>query len=167
MTNQLKNDIKTIFEVLAFIIIYMFVGMFSSEHEWIYSALLALSVGYGIYIRYYKRTNKNLMVFPTLNDNSFKMAPISFGLVICIFSVVGYFGFSVTIYKVLVLFAIGTAIFLFGFFELPKGWVSIENNALKIYGIKEGIDTRQLKEITIKNDKIILTNIYGENKKIP
>jgi hypothetical protein len=162
MTQQLKNDIKTIIEVLIFII--LLIAISTSRDEWISNIIIVLVISLIIYNGYYKRTNKNLMVFPTQNDNSVKMAPISFGIVICIFSVVGYFAFSLTIYKVLALFVIGIAVCLFGFFELPQGWVSIENNVLKLYGIGESIDTRQLKEIVLKNDKIILTDVYGENQ---
>jgi hypothetical protein len=164
MTDQLKKDIKTIIEVLTFIMISVAVCGFFSEHSWICDGVIIFFIGREIYSRYYKRANKNLMVFPTLNDNYSRMLPISIGIVGCVLAVVVWLAFSAPIYKVLVVFTFGIVIFLFGFFELPKGWVSIEFNILKIYGIKESMDIRQLKEITLKNDKIILTNIYEEHR---
>ena len=44
-----------------------------------------------------------------------------------------------------------------------KGFITINKNLLKIIGVANELDIRQLKEITLKNDKIILTNIYDEN----
>jgi hypothetical protein len=51
-----------------------------------------------------------------------------------------------------------------GFNGKPDGWLSIEGITLKICGIGEKFDVRQLKEIILQKEKIILTNIYGESK---
>jgi hypothetical protein len=161
MTSQLKNDIKTILEVLTFIIISLSISFIP---PWIAYILFALWIGRLIYTRYYIRTNQNIIAFPTLNDEYAKMTPITFSIIILVLSIIGYFVFKSNLYNAIIGIVIGVAVFLFGFFESQKGWMSIDNNTLKIYGVQENIDTRQLKEITLKNDRIILTNIYGENK---
>jgi hypothetical protein len=75
----------------------------------------------------------------------------------------GYFVFGSNALHIVIGMSIATLVILFGVFESPKGWISIEKNKLNIYGVKERIDTRQLREVILKNDKISLINIYGES----
>lgn len=164
MTKAFKQDLRTIIEVLLYIVVYMSVSTFLSNYAWLCDAVIVLSIGYFIYSQYNKRFNKNIIVFPTLNDTYSRMMPTSFGIMVIAFSVIGYFAFNINIQKVILIAAIGIAIIAFGYFQLPEGWLSIDENVLKICGVKEKIDTHELKEITLKNHKITLTNIYHEGK---
>ena len=165
MTPQLKKDINTIFEVLAFGIIWMGLAAFYSNLPgWVAVVLIAIGVGHSIYTRYRKITNADIILFPTLNDESARTGFITFGILILIFAALVYFVFNIKLLLAGIGIVAGTAFILFGRFDLPKGWLSVENNNLKLYGVSENIDTRQLKEIMLKNDEIRLTNIYGENK---
>jgi hypothetical protein len=55
---------------------------------------------------------------------------------------------------------------LFGLNSEPQGWVSVENNPLKIFGLKDVYEISSQKEIILKNDKITLTNLYDESSYI-
>ena len=102
-------------------------------------------------------------MFPTLNDESSRMTCITFGIIIFLLAVLGYFVFDASLIRAAIGVAIAVLVILFGIYKSPEGWITIEKTNLNIYGLQERIDTRQLKEITIKNDKIVLTNIYGGN----
>jgi hypothetical protein len=71
---------------------------------------------------------------------------------------------DLNIYGCLVVAIIGAISCFTGFNGKPDGWISIEDTALRIWGINEQFDIRQLKEIDLRNDKITLTNIYEESK---
>jgi hypothetical protein len=159
MTVQFKKDLRTIIEVAAYILISVVV----STNKWVLISFIVLCASVKIYYSYFKKYDDKTVLFPTLNDESSKMAAISYGFVLILFSVIGYYVFSLTIYFLIAGSVLGILVFLFGFFASPKGWISVEKNSLKIYGLSEKIDTRQLKEITLKNDKITFTNIYGED----
>jgi hypothetical protein len=166
MTNQLKNDIKTIIELLTYIVI-TFCLSFVYTNTWIAIIFSALWIGRILYKAYFVvgvRNRSDIILFPTQNDEYSKMTPITFGIIILIISIIGYFAFGENIYYSIIGTTIGAAVFLFGFFRSPNGWILIKNNSLELYGIQGETDTRQLREITLKNDKITLTNIYGENK---
>jgi len=164
MTSQVKKDIKTIIEVITSILSSIVIVSIYDKFPWVAALFVAIACGRFIYEKYLKRKRKDMVLFPTLNDESEKMIPIAIGVIIAAFSVIGYFAFDFKIYGSLIGVAIGIGSFLLGFFQSPNGWLSVNDHFLKIYGIPGEIDTRLLKEITLKNDKITLTNIYGENK---
>jgi hypothetical protein len=90
MTTKLKNDIKTIVEVVAFLIIQF--GISSIKYSsWIIFPFWALSVGAYIYYYFTVKKRKDIIIFPTQNDEASKMGFISFGIIIMVIPVVSYF----------------------------------------------------------------------------
>ena len=166
MTQQFKNDIKTIIEVSIFLVFYCVINFIYSEYVWLPISLTLLWIATLFYNRYFKMRRPNTILFPTLNDGFLKTTPIAFGVLLLFFSVIGYFAFSFSFFYAMIGATAGVAVFSFGFSASPNGWASIENNSLKIYGIEGDIDIRQLREIMLKNDSVTLTNIYGEHKNI-
>ncbi len=163
MTKQLKEDFKTIIEILLVALtIYCTsrIFFFQLGNSLFFIFLIGVSVWKGYFFKY----RKDVVLFPTLNDEAFKMTFISFGVLILMFFVIDYFVFTPNIYLIFMGFGFGGLVFSFGFSQSPKGWIKIDNNSLKLYGIKDSIDIRQLKSITLAADKITLTNIYDENK---
>jgi len=57
-------------------------------------------------------------------------------------------------------------VFLNGLFDLPKGMIKVDANELSISGLKNKVDIRQLKEIQIYKEKLLLANIYNEIQRI-
>jgi hypothetical protein len=166
MTQQLKNDIKTIIEVLTFIVISFGLSLIYTN-TWgliLFSSLFVVRIIYKVYLVSTLRNRSEIMLIPTPNDEYAQMAPISFSVILLFFSVIGYFAFNLNVFYSIIGATIGIAVFLYGFFRPPVGWISIKNIDFEVYGIEGIVDTRQLKEITIKSDKITLTNIYGEHK---
>jgi len=164
MTVQLKSDIKTIVEVLAFIIISFSLTMVYNDYPWIGATFFVAGIGATIYKSYFLRLRTDTIMFPTVNDNSSKMIYVTIGVILLFFSLVGYLGINMNIYKLLIGISLALVVSLFGFFESPKGWLTIQNSILKIYGVAGVTDIRQLKEIILANDRITLVNIYGEHK---
>ncbi len=164
MTIQLKNDIRTIIEVLTFLIISFSLTEVYNNYPLIGGAFFIACIGATIYKSYFLRFRTDTILFSTLNDDSSKMAYITFGIIILFFAVVGYFAFDLNIYQAIIVATIGVAVSLFGCFKSPRGWLTIENNSLKICGVEDTIDVRQLKEVILANDRITLVNIYGEHK---
>jgi hypothetical protein len=93
------------------------------------------------------------------------MTYVTVGILTTIFSSIGYFVFSIKIYYSIIGWVIGVVAFLIGYIKSPLGWILIENHVLKINGLEDTIDTRQLKEIILKNDSITFVNIYSEDCK--
>jgi hypothetical protein len=160
MIKRYKEDIKTIIQVLLSITVYFSLSQVSWI-SWLFSTLfIAMLVYNGYFVKYRKDT----ILFPTLNDESSKMTFISFGVLIFFLTLTGYFAFRHEIKVLIAGFAFGAILFSFGLFLSPKGWLEIKGNLLKVHGIIGETDTRQLQTITLENNKITLTNIYGENK---
>ncbi len=163
MTTQLKADIKTILEVISFIFIWVAISNIANNLSWVSYLIASIGAAVIIYNSYFKRYRKDVFLFPTLNDEYSKMTFITFGILIILFSAFGRFLFNSNLYYSILGFAFGAGVILFGIFQSPKGWISVEKCILSLYGVKDKIDTRQLKDITLSNDKIVLTNIYGEH----
>ena len=81
-------------------------------------------------------------------------------------SLIGYFAFSILILYGIIGSTVGIIIFLNGVLDVPKGWITIENNSFRINSVEEEIDLKLLKEIIVKNDQITLTNQLGEHKNV-
>ncbi len=167
MIKRYKDDIKTIIEVLIIILINF---SFSFIHNTLLNSIfLLIWVVIGVYnindkIQYRLGNRPNTIRFPTLNDNFTQTTTVTLGCFMISISIIGNFISHFNILYVIIGLATGIIVFLNGFFYLPNGWLSIENSTIGIYGIKEKIDSRQLKQIELQNNQVILTNIYGEHK---
>jgi hypothetical protein len=164
MISKYKRDIKTIIEILAFLLISFAVNSFYDKYTSIAILFFVLSAGYTVYKSYFKKYRTDTILFPTVNDEYSKSTFISFGVLTIVFIVIARFAFTIDAKYAVTGLIVGAGICLFGYFESPKGWITIDKNSLRLSGVNENIDTSQLKEILLKNDKITLTNIYGENK---
>lgn len=163
MTIQIKKDIRTIVEILAYLIVSFSIGNIYYTYPWLGWTLFAIGVGSVVYRNYFMRYRSDTILFPTQNDDAGKMSYLAFGIMVIFFAGVAYFAFNVGIYRMVIGLTIGIGVILFGLFQSPKGWLVVKNNLLEIYGITGTTDIRQLKEIALHNDKIILTNIYDEH----
>lgn len=164
MTDQLKKDIRIIIEVLLFLIVWFGIGNIYNYVPWAGYAFLAIGAGAIIYRSYFFRYRKDAVLFPTQNDDSSKMLYVALGIMVLFCAIVGYFVANANFYKVVVVLAIGVAIILFGVFESPKGWLVIKDNTVRIYRVDGIIDIRQIKEIALHSDRIILITIRNEQK---
>ncbi|HTD98841.1 MAG TPA: hypothetical protein VK668_06120 [Mucilaginibacter sp.] len=167
--NQRKSNIRTIFEVLTYLLIYFSISFIDNPLISIFS--LGLWVAFWIYnlykkVQYRNGIKLNIVIFPTLNDDYSKMTSITLGIMIIAGSLIGYFAFSILILYCIIGSTVGIIIFLNGVLDLPKGWIIIENNLFRINSIEEEIDLKLLKEIIVKNDQITLTNQLGEHKNV-
>ena len=150
--------------MLSYLLVYICVTQILSENGWLATIWTVFYVGGYIYYYFTIKQRKDTVIFPTHNDEYSKMTLVSFGIIVLIIPVVGYFVADFSIYKALAGVAIGTIMILMGSNEPTKGWLSINKNILTIYGIQGRIDTRQIKEVTLINDKIKITNVYDEHQ---
>lgn len=162
-----KDDIKTILQAVMFGIIYLSISTINNP---IVSILfLGLWIGYLLYSLYskflYRKGKVNYILFPTVNDQYSKITSVILGLIICALSIAGviwtesfklYGGAGVLV---------GVLMFCNGIFDLPKGMLEIKGNYMNIAGANEKIDIRQIKEVSIYKDRIVVTNIYNENQR--
>ena len=162
MTSQLKADIKTIIELSSYMLLTLAICLLFNKYLIAFLALLNIASFF--YYRFFRKGKASVFNFPTQNDSSSQMFPISLGVLLVFGSVTGYFAMDLNIYGCLIVGIIGAISCFIGFNGKPDGWISIEDATLRIWGINEHFDVRQLKEIGLRNDKITLTNIYGENK---
>lgn len=161
-----KATLNTVLPLFIFAIVYL--GNFT-DNNWIVStALVALWIGYLVYNLHskyqYRKGNVKYVRFPTGNDQYYKIASIVLGLFICVLSIAcivwtddfKLHGAAGTLIGLLVMFN--------GVLDVPKGMMTIDGNKMKITGIDETIDIRQVKEIGIYSDRIVVTNIYDEHQ---
>src|SRR3569833_4163839 len=164
MTTQLKKDIHTIVELSLFLSVYFAIGEISNDILWIsylFFCVVALLI---IYRSYFFSYRKNTVLVPTQNDDSFKMFYVAIGIIVMFCAAVGKFVYNADFYKVIIVLAIGIGIISFGVFESPKGWLTIKNNTIRIYGVNSTTDIQHVKEISLYNDRIILINIDNKKK---
>jgi Ca2+/Na+ antiporter len=159
-----KADIKTIFEVLIFLIIS--VSLPSLDNPYFAAILLVFGGLYWLFSIYsnikYKKGDANYILIPSENDDHQKVGSLVLGIVIFTISL----GFvfwqkSVSNYSLIGLI-VGLAKFISGIIHLPNSKLKIENNIVSLTGLKADLDIRQLEIITINYNTIILTNIYNE-----
>lgn len=163
-----KNDIKTIVEVLSLFVIFLSISAF--DNPLVTYLFLAVWVVYLIYsliskIRYRKGKSKYIL-FPTLNDQYSKVTSLTLGIICLILSIVAIIWTKSYIHYGITGIAISLLVFLNGVFDLPKGWMQVDQNELSLSGLENIIDVRQLKEINIYKERIILTNVYDEIKRV-
>lgn len=131
---------------------------------------MGLWIVYLIYNLYsklqYRKGNANYILFPTINDQFFKITSLTLGLIICALSVVAivcipdiglYGAFGILV---------GVLVFFNGIIDLPNGMMKIDGNEMNIAGVDGKIDIRQIKEVSIYKDRIVVTNIYNENQRL-
>lgn len=122
---------------------------------------------YNLYSKIQYRNEKaDYVFFPTLNDQYSKTTSITLGLIVLIITIVFSAWTKTFNHYAIVGFATGLLVFFNGIFDLPKGKIKIEGNTINISGLQTAIDQRQLKEIDISTDQLILTNIYGEIQRV-
>lgn len=164
MTIQFKKDIRTIIEVSLFFIWFFAISALYSISPWFSAFFAIIGIAGGIYRRFFMRYREDIIMLPTQNDESSKMSLVAFGLIVLFFSSVGHFAFDLAIYQVAIGLAIGGGLIWFGLYESPKGWLIVQDNMIEMQGLSDRIDSRQLKDISIYSDRIVLTNIYDEQK---
>lgn len=163
-----KDDINTILQVLMFGIIYLSIS--TIDNPIVSIIFLGLWIGYLIYNLYskfqYRNGNPNYILFPTVNDQYSKITSVILGLIVCVLSVVAIvWTDDFRLYGALGIL-VGVLVFLNGVLDLPKGMLKIEGNVMNIAGIDGKIDIRQVKELNIYNDRIVVTNIYNKNQRL-
>jgi Ca2+/Na+ antiporter len=163
-----REDIKTIIEVLTFGLVYLSISTIDYP---IFSYLfLVLWITYWVYNLYekfrYRSTNTTYVLFQTQNDEYSKVTSIVLGLMILVLSIVAMIWASITILYPIIGVAIGLLVFLNGIFDLPKGRIEFQDDLIYVNSLDIKMDRRKLKEINIYKERILITNIYGEIKKI-
>jgi hypothetical protein len=122
---------------------------------------------YKLYSKFQYRNGKaDYILFPTQNDQYFKTTSIILGLFIFTFSIVASVWTKSFNHYEIIGITIGLLVFLNGLFDLPKGMMKVQANELNISGLKNKIDIRQLREIIIYKDRMLLTNIYNEIQRV-
>jgi len=163
-----KYDIKTIIEVLTFGLIYMSIS--TIDNPIVSFMFLGLWIAYwthNLYSKFHYRKGKaDYIRFPTQNDQYSKTTSITLGLVIFVLSITAIVWHNSFNYYAVIGITIGLLMFLNGLFDLPKGMMKVDANELSITGLKNKIDIRQLKEIKIYKERMILTNVYDEIQRI-
>jgi len=164
MTAQLKKDVRTIVEVSLYLLSYFAFSAFFSVSPWVGAIFWCIGIGAWFYRKFFLKRHKDIIMLPTQNDESSKMSLVAFGLIVLFFSSVGHFAFNMEVYQVAIGLAIGGGLIWGGLYQSSKGWLLIQNNMIEMQGLPDRIDVRQLKEISIYSDRIILTNIYNERQ---
>lgn len=137
------------------IVSYIFLGLWISY--WTYN----------LYSKFqYRKGRSDYILFPTQNDQYSKTTSITLGLIIFALSIVAIVWTKSLNHYGIIGLTIGLLVFLNGLFDLPKGMMQVETNELSISGIKNKIDIRQLKEIKIYKERMILTNVYDEIQRV-
>jgi hypothetical protein len=163
-----KNDIKTIIEVLTLGLIYMSISTINNPFvSYLFLGLWIVYWTYKLYSKFqYRNGNADYILFPTQNDQYFKTTSIILGLFIFTFSIVAIVWTKSFNHYEIIGITIGLLVFLNGLFDLPKGMMKVQANELNISGLKNKIDIRQLREISIYKDRMLFTNIYDEIKRV-
>lgn len=163
-----KDDIKTIFEVLTFGLVYMSISTINNPI--VSFMFLGLWIVYWIYSLYskmqYRKGKADYILFPTQNDNYYTTSSITLGLIVFTGSIAGIAWTEYFDDYGVIGITIGLLVFLNGLFDLPKGMMKVESNELSISGLNNKIDIRQLKEISIYKERLLLTNIYSEIQRV-
>ena len=163
-----KDDIKTIIEVLTFGLIYMSISTIDNPIvSYIFLGLWIAYWTYNLYSKFqYRKGKADYILFPTQNDQYSKTTSITLGLIIFALSIIAIVWTKSFNHYGIIGITIGLLVFLNGLFDLPKGIMKVETNVLSISGLKNKIDIRQLKEINIYKERMLLTNLYDEIQRV-
>lgn len=122
---------------------------------------------YNLYVKIqFKNRKSDYILFPTQNDQYSKMTSITLGVAAFTLTIAGIVWTKSFNHFGLIGITIGLLVFFNGIFDLPKGMMKVETNELSISGLKNKIDIRQLKEIKIYKERMILINIYDEIQRV-
>jgi hypothetical protein len=164
-----KDDIRTIFIVMATVIIYFVLVSLNSQ---LFSGIFfAVIVGFWIYsiydkIKYRNNLYVNQIRFPTQNDSHSKIASLFFSVLIIT-------GVTLTIYitkEYSITYFIGLAIGLIlltnGILDLPKGCLRIKEDSIYFAGANDSIEVSKIELVEIYNEKIEITDNSNIKKRI-
>jgi len=106
MTQQLKNDIRTIIEVSSYLLGMSIMNIAASSNSYIayfFFAISIVSVLYRFYekIQYRRGKRPDMIRFPTQNDDYSKMTFVTIGILILAFSFIGFFALSIKVIMLL------------------------------------------------------------------
>ena len=162
------NDIKTILEVLSFMLIFLGVQEINNPVLSFVCIGLAMAYwGYNLYAKWeYRKGKADYIHIPTQNDQFAKTTSVTLGLIVLAISSVAIVWTKSVNYKEVLGLAIGSLVLLNGLLDVPKGRMKVETNELRISGLNKAMDVRQLKEITIYRERILLTNRYEEVERV-
>jgi hypothetical protein len=163
-----KYNIKTIIEVLTFGLIFISISTIDNPIvSFIFLGILIAYWTHNLYSKFqYRKGKADYIRFPTQSDQYSKTTSITLGLVIFALSVIVIVWQNSFKYHAVIGITIGLLVFLNGLFDLPKGMMKVHANEISITGLKNKIDIRQLKEIKIYKERMILTNVYDEIQRI-
>lgn len=163
-----RDDIKTIIEVLTFGLIYMSISTIDNPIvSYIFLGLWIAFWTFNLYTKiHYRKGKADYILFPTQNDQYLKTTSITIGLIVLALSIVAIVWTKTFNHFGIIGVTIGLLVLFNGIFDLPKGMMKVETNELSISGLKNKIDIRQLKEINIYKEQMLLTNIYDEIQRV-
>jgi hypothetical protein len=163
-----KDDIKTIIEVLTFGLIYLVISTIQIPIlSYLSLGIWICFLAYNLYFKIeYRKGKSTHVLFPTQNDQYSKTTSITLGLIVFVLSIIDILWTKIFYGYAIIGLPLGLIIFLNGIFDLPKGKIKIEGNTITISGLKTIFDQRQLKEINILKEHIILTSIYNEKQRV-
>ncbi len=162
-----KEDKKTIYEILIFIIVYILVLWTDRSYKnYISFSFLALIIASWLYNLHskiqYKKGNSNYLFVPSENDKYFRNASVVIGTALLIFTLIYAFITKNFNHIKIVTIITGAIVVLNGLFYLPKGMIKIKSNFIDITGLKHEIDQNDLLQIEILSTRIIITDIHNE-----
>ena len=133
----------------------------------IFLGLWVIYLTYNLYSKFqYRKGKADYILFPVQNDQFTKTTSIILGIIIFAISVITLVWQKSPNLLGLIGLVIGLLVFLNGLFDVPKGMMKIVNNKLSISGLEDRIDVRQLKEVNIYKERMLLTNVYEEVERI-
>ena len=160
------GGIKTVVQLLLYMAIYFSFTFFQNPILGYIALILAVIGGIiSIYDKLlYRAGNKAYFLIPTKNDGYSKMTALVLAAIVIVLAVV-YFWVNQSALLPLAGLFIGTVIFVNGLYSLPGCRVDVTNNKITIGPTLKEVDVRQLKEIEILPDHLLLT-IYDERQRI-
>jgi hypothetical protein len=167
MKNYWK-DIRTIGEVLFFILVYLSLSRIQNP---LYTfCLLAIYVIYWSYNFYtklrYRQGKANYLLFPTKNDEYSRMTSITIGSLLLLASLAFLLWKQPASVYAIIGLVIGLLVLLNGLFDVPKGQLSIQHGLIRFSALDHPIDPRSVKEIRISREQIRLTTDQEHTQQI-
>lgn len=167
MKNYWK-DIRTIGEVLFFILVYL--GLSRIQNPLYTFCLLAIYVIYWSYNFYtklrYRQGKANYLLFPTKNDEYSRMTSITIGSLLLLASLAFLLWKQPASVYAIIGLVIGLLVLLNGLFDVPKGQLSIQHGLIRFSALDRPIDPRSVKEIRISREQIRLTTDQEHTQQI-
>lgn len=162
MSPQLKKDIKTIVAVLAYIAFYVAIGLLAEKYPLIIAVPFLILFSFYIYRRYIKKIKTATFLFATANESTDNQLLNITAIIFFLIAALSYLLWNANLYFCLVLLGMGMLSYLSRFMKQPGSKLVIEGNRMRIFGTTEIFDTRSVKQIVLKSDKIIVVKENGE-----